>query len=145
MSGYQRYRHQGGFTLIELMMVVVIIGILVGIALPSYQNSITKANRRTAQADLLAFSQAMEKEYALQFTYANAVAGTVYPATSPLDGTVMYNLTIPSADATTYTLRATPVGRQAGDGILEITHLGRKGWDKNNDGDTADTGESSWD
>ena len=75
----------------------------------------------------------------------NAVAGTVYPATSPLDGTVMYNLTIPSADATTYTLRATPVGRQAGDGILEITHLGRKGWDKNNDGDTADTGESSWD
>lgn len=145
MNRHGRYRAQSGFTLIELMMVVVIIGILVGIALPSYQNSISKANRRTAQSDLLAFSQAMEKEYALQFTYANAVAGTVYPATSPLDGDAMYNLTIVSADAATYTLRATPVGRQVGDGYLEITHLGQKRWDRNNDADTADTDELSWD
>lgn len=135
-----------GFTLIEVMIVIVIIGILASIALPGYQNSVTKANRRTAQADLLAFSQSMEKEYALQFTYANAVAGTVYPATSPQDGgTPMYNLSIAAADANSYTLRATPVGRQAGNGYLEITHLSQKRWDRNNDGDTADAEESKWD
>jgi prepilin-type N-terminal cleavage/methylation domain-containing protein len=43
-------RHQRGFTLIELMITVVIIGILAGIALPGYQNSVRKSHRSAAQA-----------------------------------------------------------------------------------------------
>ena len=135
----------GGFTLMEVMIVVAIIGILVSIALPSYQNSIVKGNRRAAQSDLVAFSQSMEKEYAINFTYANAVAGAIYPAVSPSDGGAkVYDLSIPVLTATTYTVRAIPVGRQSVDGILEINHLGQKFWDRNNNGDTSDAGEDKW-
>lgn len=137
-----------GFTLMELMIVVAIVGILAGIALPSYQNSIIKASRRAAQSDLLAFSQSMEKEYAIKFTYANAVAGAggIFPAVSPVDGgTKMYDLSIPVLTATTYTIRATPVGRQAGNGILEMNHLGQKFWDRNDNASTSDAGENTWD
>ena len=76
-----------GFTLIELMIAVVIVGILMSAALPAYRNQIVRSYRSTAQTDLLAFAQAMEKEYAINFTYVNAAAGTTFPAKSPLDGT----------------------------------------------------------
>jgi len=136
-----------GFTLIEMMIVLVILGILIGIALPTYQNYVVRSNRSAAQGDLLGFAQAMEKEYALNFTYANAAAGTTYPAQSPLDGDdKKYNLTIVSADADSFRLRATPIAgtNQGGDGILEINHLGQRFWDKNNDGDTSDADEDNW-
>jgi type IV pilus assembly protein PilE len=80
---------------------------------------------------------------------------TIFPTRSPIDGTTAYyNLTLtPSSTAvvttitaTSYNLRATPIGAQAGDGILEINHTESKGrWDRNNDGDTADAGEQTWD
>lgn len=146
---------QRGFTLIEVMIVVVIIGILMAIGLPSYQNSIMRGNRADAQAALVGFAQAMERHYNENFTYLGAANGggntgapaaTVYPSQSPLDGdTAMYNLTIQAATSSTYTLRATPIsgGRQDGDGFLQINHLGRKAWDKDNDGSVG-TSENTW-
>jgi type IV pilus assembly protein PilE len=139
-----KLQQQRGFTLIEMMIVLVIIGVLAAVALPSYENSVLKGHRRTAQADLMAFSQAMEKEYALKFTYANATAGSTYPAISPNEGgDKRYDLSIPSKIADAYTLRATPAGSQAGDGYLEINHLGQKFWDKNNN-NSIDAGENTW-
>ena len=140
-------RLQGGFTLIEVMIVVVIVGLLVAVALPSYRNSVIKTNRATAQGDLMGFAQAMEKEYALFFTYASAVAGTTFPAQSPIDGkTKKYNLSIVAATLGGYRLRATPIASsgQGGDGLMEINHLGQRFWDKNNDGDVTDAGENNW-
>ena len=136
-----------GFTLIEVMIVVVIIGILLAVTLPGYRNTVIRSNRATAQGDLLAFAQAMEKEYAINFTYTNAAAGTTFPNRSPLDGdNKKYILSVDPNDVS-YMLTATPIGggTQDGDGIIQINHLGQRFWDKNDDGDTSDTGENNWD
>lgn len=143
-----------GFTLIELMIVIAIVAILAAIAIPSYRNQVVKTNRSDAMAVLQGFAQAMERYYAQNNTYSGAAAGgadtgapTVFPAQSPLDGAARYSLTIQAANAASYTLRATPVAgsTQVGDGYLEITNAGQRRWDRNNDGDTGDTGETSWD
>jgi len=131
---------QQGFTLIELMIVVVVIAILASLALPSYQESIAKARRADAQASLLAFAGAMERFFTEKDTYlgaagtqatpANTGAPRIINATVPLDGgTAYYNLTISAATATTFTLRATRTGVTAGDacGDFTFTHTGVKG------------------
>lgn len=136
-----------GFTLIELMVAVAIVGILMSAALPAYRNQIVRSYRSTAQTDLLAFAQAMEKEYAINFTYVNAAAGTTFPDKSPLDGNdKRYTLSIQAKTAIGFSLRATPISgsTQKDDGFLEIDHLGRRFWDKNNDNDASDSGENNW-
>jgi len=128
-----------GFTLIELMVVVAIIGILAGIAYPSYQDSVLKSRRRDAGGALLGFVNAMERYYTETNSYtgaagtsgtpANTGAPRIYSIKSPVDGSdKYYDLTINAATATTYTLRATPFGAQASDscGNLEITNTGVK-------------------
>lgn len=142
---------QRGFTLLEVMMVVVIVGILVGLGLPAYQESVRRGYRSTAQGDLLAAAQAMEKDYALFFHYGSSDAGSTFPDTSPLDSdNPRYRLSVErtaSTSVTTFRVRATPIpgAGQADDGLLEINHLGQRFWDKNNDGDVEDAGENNWD
>jgi type IV pilus assembly protein PilE len=128
---------QPGFTLIELMVTVTIVGILASIAYPSYQDSVMKSRRADAKGALLGFENAMERYFTGHNTYLGAGAGggntgtpTIFSATSPVDGgTAYYDLTIDAATASTYTLNATPAGVQANDkcGTLTLTHTGVKG------------------
>ena len=172
MFRYKNYfKSQKAFTLIELMIVVAIIGIMAGIAYPAYQDSVIRSRRADAKGALMSFASAMERHFTENNSYCDAGGAggadlcgagtndtgspTVFSTVSPVDGTTSYyNLTLtPSATAvvttitaTSYNLRATPIGAQAGDGILEINHTESKGrWDRNNDGDTADAGEETWD
>jgi type IV pilus assembly protein PilE len=151
-----RYQRQSGFTLIEVMIVVVIIAILVGVGLPSYNNAITRSNRADAQAALMGFAQAMERRYQQNLNYLSAATGgsdtgtpdpTVYVGTAPVEGRALYNLTIAEANPNPpyFRLRATPIagGRQDGDGILEIDSLGTRGWDRDNNG-TIGAAERTW-
>lgn len=136
-----------GFTLIELMIAVVVVAILAMIAYPAYQEQVRKTRRADGKAALMELSQAMERYFTENNTYDGASLGgqnPIYPSTSP-EG--YYNLSIQSATATGFTLRATPPngGAQDGDGFLELDSTGAKRWDKNNDGDTNDAGENSWD
>ena len=141
-----------GFTLLEVIVAVAIVAILAAIAYPSYQSSVRKSRRSDAESALVGLSNAMERQFTVNSTYAgNAASGadtgapTIYPSQSPIDGsTKYYDLTINAATASSYTLRATPIGGQVGDGYLEIDNTGARRWDKNNDGDTADTGETNW-
>jgi len=133
-----------GFSLIELMIVVVIVAILAAIAVPAYNDSVNKARRSDAQSALLGFAQAMERWNTNRNTYIGAGDTDVGTDVDAIGDTKFYNLRITAATATAYTLQAQPIGAMAGDGIFQITNTGLKSWDKNNDGDFVDTDESCW-
>lgn len=128
----RRYR---GFTLIELMVVVAVVGVLLAIILPAYTGNAERARRAKAMGALMAASLAMERYFTEQSpsTYTGATLGAtgVFPNKVPLeDGTTTYyNLTvnIPVA-GDTFTLTATPTGSQAGEtcGTLTLNNLGVK-------------------
>ena len=143
-----------GFTLIELMIVVLIASILAAVAYPSYTRSVASSRRSDAFGTLLGFSNAMERLFTQQNTYVGAANGgapnapiaAVFPNQAPLNGnTPYYNLVVQAEAATTFTLRAIPINAQAGDGILDLDSTGARRWDRNNDGDFLDARETDWD
>lgn len=121
-------RHSRGFSLIELMVVVVILGALAAIALPSYQNSVVNSRRGTAAACLTELSQFMERYYTTNLSYANAVL----PQTACRnDLAQFYTFAFVAApDATTYSIRATAIGAQAARdnrcGNLTVNQIGTR-------------------
>lgn len=120
-----------GFTLIELMIVVAIIGILAAITIPSYREYTTRAKRADGKAALLNLQLAQEKYRANCPQYATGIHATTYSCasggshnlvsstTSP-DG--YYNLAITAGTGTTYTITATPTFTDGKCGTLGITH-----------------------
>jgi type IV pilus assembly protein PilE len=145
-----RARETRGFTLIELMTVIAIVGILVAIALPSYHESVRKGRRGQAKSDLVELAQRAERYRTVNNTYANFVANTWEEGVdnqSPHDGDAIYNIARDDADDTAdgFVLTATPVAgtSQAGDrcGVLAIDQAGRK-WHSTGDDAQCQFGET---
>jgi type IV pilus assembly protein PilE len=118
-----------GFTLIELMIVVAIIGILAAIAYPSYTAYVARGHRAEAKQGLLELAQFMERTYTEQNSYQPGGASPVLPYTTmPKSGTTVYNLALDPAatSATTYKLTATATGSMANDecGDFSIDNTG---------------------
>ncbi|MFZ6721362.1 type IV pilin protein [Undibacterium sp. Ji49W] len=139
-------KRNAGFTLVEVMIAVVIIGIITGVAVTNYKSSMQNSRRSTAQADLMTLAQFMERTHTEALTYmpgATPAVPTLPFTVSPQTGTTYYNITLVGTTSKFYTLRATPTGTQTGNGILEMDSTGARRWDKNNDGSfTAD--ENTW-
>ncbi|MFC6634570.1 type IV pilin protein [Microbulbifer taiwanensis] len=139
-------KRQQGFTLIELMIVVAIVGVLAGIAWPSYQEHVRSANRADAQGALMGLAQAMEQHFTQNGTYANSHTGKVpdiFPDEAPLDGgNKTYDLRIEEADGDSYILQAIPKNGQAGDGTVQLSSSGERGWDRDSDG--FDASDMCW-
>lgn len=127
-------RRSSGFTLIEVMIVVVIIGIIASIAYPSYQEHVRKTKRADAQSALMELAQFMERYYTANGRYLTSTnAAPTLPFTeAPKDGaSKSYDLAFAASSPTanSYTLQATPKNSMAGDkcGTLTLTNTGAKG------------------
>lgn len=108
-----KYRQTRGFTLIELLITLVIFGILVAIAYPSYLQYLQKSRRTDALSTLTQDQLILERCYSQNFSYATACGALpTFPQTSPQG---YYTITISNLTATSYTLTATPTGIQATD------------------------------
>lgn len=147
-------RRRGGFTLIELMIVVVVIAILSAIAFPTYQNQVRKGKRAEGRAKLVAAAQRLERSYSDNNTYACTnppapasptcsgtldlaplfglgAGSTVYSGNNNDPGQSAYTLSMVAGTggiASSYLLTATPAGQftDTDCGSLGLDNLGKK-------------------
>lgn len=117
--------NQHGFTLIELMIVVAIVGILAAVAYPSYAEYIRRGHRAEARAALLQGAQWMERAATASGVYPLTAA---YPANLKTVPNNRYDIAVVS-DGATFTLTATPKAGQTGDkcGNYTLTNTGLRG------------------
>ena len=118
-----------GFTLIELMVAVAVVGILAGLAWPSYRNYVMRANRSAAQQFMLDIANREEqymldaRSYATGSTALTSLNLTVPTAVSP-----NYTLSVAAVTGPPvgYLITATAIGNQLSDGDLTLSSAGTK-------------------
>lgn len=122
-----------GFTLIELMITVAIIGILASIAYPSYQDYVRRGNRAEAKAALMEDAQFMERFFTVNNQYdastgvdglrntADDVAVVLPRLQTPEAGAARYDISLLVITDNTFTLQAIPAGLMVGDGCGTFT------------------------
>lgn len=106
-------RSELGITLLELMAVVMVIGVLGAIAVPSYRQYSMRAQRTEAKSALLQLAANQERYYLSNRTYSASPAALGFPSNRTERGT--YAIVIGTADATTFTATATPLAGAAFD------------------------------
>ena len=128
----RQYR-QAGFSLVELLVVLVIMGVISALALPGYTRYVQRGNRTEVMTALLEAQHFMERYYSANGQYlspANAVPMLPQRLQGiPSQGTVRYQLSVREATANSYLLQAVPEGSMADDvcGSLTINQTGLRG------------------
>ena len=139
MSNSKNSLKQSGFSLIELMIVLVILALIISIAIPSYTDYVTRTKRGDGMGALLGAAEAMERYKANNnFSFVGACIDNcgggetkVFNDVVPVDGSgdPYYNIVLTNVTATTFTLQANPTGGHASnDGFLRLTQSGAKRW-----------------
>lgn len=128
-------RVAGGFTLIELMIVVAIVAILAAIAYPSYTKHITKTNRVAAEGCLSEYASYMERYYTTNLSYSKDSTGAAFSKPTldcETQTNTNYTYDVPAASLTSsaYVVTATPIGTQAARdascGVLSLNQTGQR-------------------
>ncbi|MDP1557440.1 MAG: type IV pilin protein [Nitrosomonas sp.] len=119
---------QNGFTLIELMIVVAIIGILTTIALPSYTQYVIRANRSAAQAQMMDIANRQQQFLLTNRNYVDktTLEASGYGLPTDVGSKYTYTLAVGAGTVPSYTLTFTSIGSQASDGNLVLTSEGTK-------------------
>ncbi|MAS09312.1 type IV pilin protein [Salinisphaera sp.] len=114
-----------GFTLIELMIAVAILGIIAAIAYPSYLDQVRKSKRSDAQSALLQAANRQERFFTTQYRYADTAAALGMRAETENEA---YTLAVDNGDADGFEITATAQGDQVNDDCtsLTINEIGEK-------------------
>jgi len=152
-------RRQAGFSIVELMIVVAIIGLLAGIGVPSYRDYVNKAKRTEGKAALTAAAARMERYYTQNNCYPSSACGN---PTSADSATALTNAGIPGFSGDTaskaaynisltvtpqaFTVTATPRAPFTDPlcGNLTLANTGRKWTQSNGTSDDATRVEGCW-
>lgn len=105
---------RNGFSLIELLIVLAIMGILATLSYPTYYDYILRTHRTNGKVALLDLANRMEIHYAKYHTWKNVTIGTGSTTDileNPITADGWYSLSIPHATDIAYTLQATPLHR----------------------------------
>ena len=154
---HQAAQHQGGLSLIELMVAMAVLAIVAAVALPVYNGYAVRAHRTNAQAELMRCAAGMERHANATMSYAGAVDadgdGIGDADTGEVTANIciveaeLYRVVVEAADSGSFVLRASAASsanRVAEDGALELRSDGQRLWDRNNDGDFDDEDERTW-
>jgi type IV pilus assembly protein PilE len=129
------YPHTRGFTLLELLIVLVVVGVLTAVAFPVYQSQTRKSHRVQAKNSLFELASREERFYAVQNRYSANASDLGYAslpnAVTSGDSSVYYMLSVTVASGgQSYLATSAPVGAQAADLICQsytLTQSGLKG------------------
>lgn len=120
---------QRGFTLVEIMITVAIVGILAAIAYPSYRTQVLRSTRTEAKVPLEQRALALEKCFTRYMAYDSANCAAAQAASNLVTSDGHYQLGIANLTGTTFTVTATPLGTQVADrecAVFSIDQTGRR-------------------
>ena len=115
-----------GFTLVELMIVIVIVAVLASVALPAYQNQVIRGNRTAAQAEMMDIANRQQQYLLSNRSYMDlaTLTSTGFSLDPDVARHYVHTITLGTLATPTYTITFTPSGVQAKDGVLTLNEQG---------------------
>ena len=115
-----------GFSLLELMTVLVIVAVLVAIAWPSYLQYVLRSNRAAAQSFMMTIANRQEQYLLTNRSYTTTIGSGGLGLTAPTETNGRYNFSVTNPTPTEYLITADSIGNQASDGDLTLSSNGTK-------------------